>query len=234
MSLGAGCGSKHIERNVQLRIQHAESPDTREGDLNGHLADDEVRRVMEEQQAGFNNCFHQAPDSFISGRVELTFVVLATGRIQSVFVSKSSLGALPAEDCIVQTAKFLEFPPPAGGKARFAYPLDWNEPGARLSQPTDVAWGYQVLTEHREQFERCRAKHKFQTPFNLTVYVGRLGSVLNAGFDSGQPPDADFPSCVVDIVKGLRFPNPGSRVMRYHALVEHLPDELSPMNKDIE
>ena len=85
-----------------------------------------------------------------------------------------------------------------------------------------------------EQFERCRAKHDFQSPFNFTLYVGRLGSVLSAGFDSNVGPKDDFPSCVVDIVKGLRFPNPGARIVKYHALVEHLPDELTPMNKDID
>ncbi|MCK6569586.1 AgmX/PglI C-terminal domain-containing protein [Myxococcota bacterium] len=233
--LGA-CGAEKPrgERNVQYRIQHAESPDTRMADLHGHLADEEVRRVIEEQRAGFNNCFRQSPDAFISGNVELTFIVRETGRVADVFVSKSSLGALPAEDCLVQTARFLEFPAPHGGKARFAFPFEWNEPARRLSEPVPVDWGYAVLASNRERFERCRSKHDFQAPFNLLIYVGRLGTVLSAGFDSGLPPGNEFPSCVVDIVKGLRFPNPGNRIVRYRSLVEHLPDDLTPMNKDID
>lgn len=222
------------ERNVQFRIQHAESPDTRLSELNGHLADAEVRRVIEEQRGGFNNCFRQVQDSFVSGHVELTFVVRETGRVQDVFVAKSDLGALTAEDCLVQTAKFLEFPAPAGGKARFGFPFDWNEPGRRLSQPIEIQWAYPTLADKRELYERCRSKYGYQGPFNLTVYVGRLGAVLNAGYDSGTGPGVDFPSCVVDVTRGLRFPNPGNRVVKFRALVEHLPDELTPMNKDIE
>lgn len=235
-ALAAACGGSKPrgERNIQYKIQHSESPDTRQSDLNGRLADDEIRRVMEEQQGGFNNCFRQAPDAFISGHVELTFVVKATGRVEDVFVSQSDLGSLTAEDCLVQTAKFLEFPPPAGGRARFAYPFEWNEPGRRLSQPVEVQWGYSTLADHRELYERCRAKYDYQAPFNLTVYVGRLGSVLSAGYDSGSGPGVNFPSCVVDVTKGLRFPNPGNRIVKFHSLVEHLPDELSPMNKNIE
>lgn len=76
----------------------------------------------------------------------------------------------------MQTARFLEFPPPAGGRARFAYPFEWNEPGRRLSQPVEVQWGYSTLADYRELYERCRTKYDYQAPFNLTVYVGRLGS----------------------------------------------------------
>lgn len=93
--LAAACGASKPrgERNIQYKIEHAESPDTRQSDSNGRLADDEIRRVMEEQQGGFNNCFHQAPDAFISGHVELTFVVKATGRVEDVFVSQSDSSA---------------------------------------------------------------------------------------------------------------------------------------------
>ena len=142
----------------------------------------------------------------------------ATGRVEDVFVSRSNLGALKAEDCLVQTARYLEFPPPAGGKARFAYPFEWNEPGRRLSQPVEVAWGYSVLASNRELYERCRTKFNYQGPFNLTIYVGRLGSVLSAGYDSGTGPGIDFPSCVVDVTRGLRFPHPGNRIVKYKSL----------------
>lgn len=232
--VGCGADKPRGERNLQYKIQHSESPDTRASDLNGRLADDEIRRVMDEQQAAFNHCFRSAPDAFISGHVELTFVVTGAGRVDDVFVSKSNLGALKAEDCLVQTARYLEFPPPSGGKARFAFPFEWNEAGRRLSQPVEVAWGYSVLASHRELYERCRTKYKYDGPFNLTIYVGRLGAVLSSGYDSGTGPGVDFPSCVVDVTNGLRFSNPGNRIVKYKSLVEHLPDELSPMNKDVE
>lgn len=198
---------------------------TVQGDT-GTLDDDQVRAVMNQHMAGFRNCFHRAETgSYVSGNVLLNFVVGADGRVESVWVSRSDLGAWRIEDCLVATARYLEFPPPrGGGRARFAFPFAWNPAGARLSTPIEPAWGYPTLREHRAEIDACRRSHGFDGDFNLTVYVGRRGRVLAAGLDSDRAPGETFPACVVQLVEGLTFPDPGSRVVKYRVLVENVPE----------
>lgn len=227
-----GCGGPNKATTNPDLIRHAEAPDTREGDLTGTLSEEDIRRVFDEQADGFQNCFRQVGATFVSGEVQLTVTVKANGRVERAFVTRSDLGELTAEECLADTAGYLEFPPPAGGKARFAYPLRWNEPGRRLSSPTEVAWGYQVLAHNRQRFQDCRDRYTFRGPFTLTTYVGRMGLVLHAGYDGPVPAASEFPGCVVGLLKSLRFPNPGERVFKYRVTVEELNDDVVPMNRE--
>lgn len=192
----------------------------------GTMDEADVRNVMAANMAGFNNCFAKTAGSFVSGEVTLKFVVDGKGRVEQVSVDDSTLGSWPIEGCLVQTSRFLEFPPPMGaGRARFAYPMSWNDAGRRLSVPVDVTWGYEALRRHDDAIQECRKTHKYPDPFYLTVYVGRRGQVLSAGFHSKTVAPDTFPDCVVQSLDEMRFPDPGPRVAKYSALVENLPDQ---------
>lgn len=192
----------------------------------GTLAGDQVRKVIQQYQGGFNLCFEKSAGSFVSGDATLTFVVGRNGRVDSVWVSDADLGSWRIEDCLLSTAKHLEFPPPSGDdSARFAYPFTWNPAGARLSNPVDASFGYETLRAHRREIRRCREEWGFRGPFHLTIYVGRLGKVLSAGFHSSKPPREGFSACVVQLLDGVRFPDPGPQVVKFQALVEDLPTD---------
>jgi hypothetical protein len=236
LTLLACGGQTQRESNIQYKIQHAESPDTRQGEqLKGVLDEADVRRVFEEQRDGFVNCFKQgALESFVSGEVQLTVTVKANGRVEKAFVSRSDLGALKAEDCLLQQARYLEFPPPQNGRARFAYPLPWNPQGRRLSSLREPAYGYAVLARNRPVLDNCRTEYKYPGPYRLTLYIGQMGQVLNAGFDSPEGASDEFAACVVETARSLRFPSSGAVVARYEALMENLKDDLTPMNRDFD
>jgi hypothetical protein len=233
IACGGGGGQQTVRKPDPL--EHAPPPDSRleahddgmtvEG-TTGVLDDADVRAVIDSQMGGFRNCFQQQQSSsYVSGEVLLDFVVRADGRVDRVWVAQSDLGSWRVEDCLVTTAKYLEFPPPqGGGRARFAFPFAWNQAGARLSAPVEQAWGYPTLRAQREAIRACRKAHDFTGPFHLTVYVGRLGRVLAVGFDSATAPDELFPACVAQTVEGLTFPDPGQRTVKYRALVEDFPD----------
>ena len=192
----------------------------------GRLDHGQIASVIREQQAGFNNCFNRSAGSYVSGETQLRFVVAKDGRVEAVSIYRSNLGAWQVEDCLLETARFLVFPPPEGGnRAQFAYPFTWNMAGRRLSTPVDAGWGYATLRKNRNRFRKCRRVHPFAQPFNLTVYVGRQGQPLSVGYDSRENPPAGFAACVVQVVEELRFPNPGPRIVKYRALVENLPDD---------
>jgi len=231
-----GCGGPvKNERDIQFRVQHAESPDTRrEAPLKGSLDEDDIRRVFDEHAAGFNNCFRMSAASYVSGEVQLTVTVKPNGRVEGAFVSRSTLGAWKAEDCLLQQVRFLEFPVPQNGRARFAYPLQWNAEGQRLSTLREPAYGYATLARNRPVIDQCRETYGYQGPYTLTLYVGQMGQVLNAGFSSPDAPGDEFGACVVDVVQGLRFPSSGPVTARYVALMENLKDDLTPMNRDFD
>lgn len=193
--------------------------------LLGSLDDDQVFDVINQQMAGFNNCFGRSEGSFVSGEVQLSFVVAPTGRVSSVHVSESDLGSWKVEDCLVQTGSFLEFPrPEGGGPAKFIFPFTWNERARRLALPVNEAWGYATLRKHRDLIRGCRTTHGFDGPFHLTMYVGPRGNVLATGFHAKSAPSKNFPVCVVQTLAPVRFPDPGARTVKYRALVEDLPD----------
>ncbi len=191
----------------------------------GTLDDEEVSRVIEEQMAGFRNCFRHTAGTFVAGNVLLQFVVAPTGRVQTVWIAESDLGSWPVEDCLLQAARFLEFPRPSGGgPARFAFPFSWNERASRLSSPIGVEWGYEALRGKRVLFDACRERNRFKGAFHLTVYIGRKGQVLSAGFHADHPA-GDFAACAVTALNDVPFPNPGGRIVKYQTLMEDLPDE---------
>lgn len=205
------------------------APETDDGmavaGLLGTLNDDQVFVVMNEHMAGFNNCFTRAEGSFVAGEVQLSFVVAPNGRVDSVHVSESDLGSWKVEDCLVQTASFMEFPrPDGGGPAKFIFPFTWNEQARRLSKPVNEAWGYETLRANRKLVRDCRAAHRFDGPFHLTMYVGPRGNVLSVGFHAKRAPTKEFPACIVQAIGPITFPDPGSRTVKYRALVEDLPD----------
>lgn len=234
-ALGAACGTQPVKEKPV--VEHKPPPDAKEGvgggpddgmavsGLLGTLNDDQVFMVMNEHMAGFNNCFSRAEGSFVAGEVQLSFEVAPTGRVSSVHVSESDLGSWKVEDCLVQTASFLEFPrPDGGGPARFIFPFTWNEPARRLSKPVDETWGYETLRTNRALIRKCRETHRFEGPFHLTAYVGPRGTVLAVGFHAKRAPTKEFPACIVQAIEPIVFPDPGSRPVKYRALVEDLPD----------
>ena len=228
----AGCGPAPTRPDEPESFEHKPPPDDPKRNANdfaveglmGRISEFAVQSVIETHMAGINNCFKQVGGSYVSGEVQLSFEVGTDGRVKTVFVSQSSLGAFAVEDCLVQTTRFLEFPPPEGGPARFIYPFSWNEPGRRLSQPVEVSWGYATMRKHRDALRQCRTRHTFEGPFHVTLYAGARGRVLSAGFHTNLPPGDRFPACVYETLSTMAFPDPGAAIYKYSILVEDLPD----------
>ncbi len=221
--LCAACGGQAPEG--PRRHEHKVTPDGEgAGPVTGTLAPSRVRAVMAQHAAGFNNCFQRNAGSYVSGGVRLRFLVGARGRVEQVWVARSDLGSWAIEDCLVQSARYLEFPPPPGGRARFDFPFRWNEAGSRLAQHVDEGWGYPALRRERPAIERCRKRNAYDAPFRVTAYVGRKGQALSVGMHAELRPSERFVACAVHAVEAARFPDPGHRVVKYEALVEDLRD----------
>ncbi|MBU0552910.1 AgmX/PglI C-terminal domain-containing protein [Myxococcota bacterium] len=232
IALGCGPQVNEVEQG-----SHQPPPDSRLRDLGedkvddgmsvsgleGVLDEDVISTVITEHFDGFSYCFKKARAPYISGNVTLRFQVAQSGRVRQVHVERADLGSRVIEDCLLQTAKHLTFPKPRGdGDAYFLFPFDWNRRGRSLSQDEGQDWGYESMRASQGLIDACRDKHSFQAPFHLTIYVGRSGRLLSAGFHSKDYASEVFASCIVTALNEVQFPNPGDRVIKYHALLEKL------------
>lgn len=190
------------------------------------LAPHHVDAIFTEQQAGFRNCNDEKPGPYVSGTARLQFLLDERGRVDEVFVTESDIGSRAVEDCLVRTARFLEFPLPQGsGPARFVRAFPFNEAAHRVSRPMPESWGYTQIRARREEIRRCRRTYGYEGPFHLTTYVGGRGKVMSAGFHARQQTADDFADCVLAVVRDTQFPDAGSAIIKYRLLVELLPDD---------
>lgn len=226
-ALVVGCSGIQVEAPPRPGAIHQRSPDEA-FDPTGYsaLAPQHVDAIFAENAAGLDNCKRRAAGPFVSGVVRLQFVLDERGRTETVFVADSDVGSYKVEDCLLQTARFLEFPvPPDSGRTQFVRSIPINEAARRISLPQPESWGYTALRARRDAFRTCRTRYSYQGPFHLTLYVGGRGRVLSAGFHARNITPEGFAACVVQVAEETEFPGAGDRVVRYRALVELLADD---------
>ncbi|MEZ4434339.1 MAG: hypothetical protein R3F65_18195 [bacterium] len=224
MTLALGCSASP---NTPTGPIHQRPPDS-VLDPTGYaeLAPQHVDAIFAEQQAGFRNCNDAKPGPYVSGTARLQFLLDARGRVEEVFVTESDIGSRAVEDCLVRTARFLEFPlPPESGPARFVRAFPFNEAAHRVARPVPESWGYTQVRAEREAIRTCRRTYGYEGPFHLTAYIGGRGRVLSAGFHARQQTRDDFADCVLAVIREIRFPDAGSGVVKYRLLIELLPDD---------
>src|SRR5262249_19102317 len=122
--------------------------------LSGTLPEGEVDRVLAQHEAELLRCHAVArPPGYVGGALTVKLRVSRDGKVGRAQIEESSLGHWPTERCVLETVRTLRFPPPSGGEAEVAYPLnfparsraaDW--PPARL-EPT--------MARHLRELARC-------------------------------------------------------------------------------
>lgn len=221
------CSGIQVEEPPKPGAVHQRSPDEA-FDPTGYstLAPQHVDAIFAENAAGLDNCKRRAAGPFVSGIVRLQFVLDERGRTETVFVAESDVGSYKVEDCLLQTARFLEFPvPPGSGRSQFVRAIPINEAARRMTLPQPESWGYTALRARRDAFRGCRSRYGYQGPFHLTLYVGGRGGVLSAGFHARSATPEGFGACVVQVAEETTFPGAGDRIVRYRALIELLADD---------
>ena len=78
------------------------------------LTGDEIKAVVEQREEAIDKCYELAADS-PRGRLVLTLAIDSTGYVARAGIRNSTLGSVPVEDCLLDVAVEMEFPPPRGG-----------------------------------------------------------------------------------------------------------------------
>lgn len=118
---GTGTGSGYGSGAGGFRGRSASVPRIRTGeaDVRGSLSREVIRRVIRRHINEVRFCYEQElaqrPD--LAGRVTVSFIISATGAVQTASVANTTLNNARVEGCVAQAVRRWTFPAPDGGGA---------------------------------------------------------------------------------------------------------------------
>ncbi|MBX7191531.1 MAG: AgmX/PglI C-terminal domain-containing protein [Sandaracinaceae bacterium] len=118
---GTGSGSGYGSGAGGFRGRAASVPRIRTGeaDVRGSLSREVIRRVIRRHINEVRFCYEQElaqrPD--LAGRVTVSFIISATGAVQTASVANTTLNNARVEGCVAQAVRRWTFPAPDGGGA---------------------------------------------------------------------------------------------------------------------
>jgi len=108
---GSGAGGFHGRGSAVPHIR------TGEADVRGSLSREVIRRVIRRHINEVRFCYEQElaqrPD--LAGRITVSFIISATGAVQTASVMNTTLNNARVEGCVVQAVRRWTFPAPDGG-----------------------------------------------------------------------------------------------------------------------
>ena len=178
----------------------------------GSLDEGKVNQAFESLLPRFNDCLTQGSSrvEFIGGHVMFAVRIALDGAAKWAYLSESTLGDRETERCMLNVAKGARWPIPEEGEGQAKRALDFDpSPDVRSAVPWGADRVSKALAGARGKLGQCaqRAPGKY----NATVYVQTNGTPMAAGVappdERGEPAVVD---CMVDVIKSMRFPSPGS------------------------
>lgn len=185
----------------------------------GSIDDRAVSNTFQDLGSNFQACQTSALKriAFLSGRVKFFMRVGEDGKTKWTYVEESSLGDYDTERCMLDVIEGAQWPKPIGGDATVERDLTFDPGEAR--QPAD--WPSDKvaasLGKHKKELDKC-VEGASNAKFNVTAYVaphGKEGKVVAAGVATSSKEGAAQVKCIVDAIKTMKVPSPGS----YHAKV---------------
>ncbi len=91
----------------------------------GRLDKETVKKYIRKQLAGIKWCYQKAyqRNNKIEGKVTVSFIISATGKVIKSKIAASTLGDAALEKCIEMKVLRWRFPEPKGGIVKVRYPF---------------------------------------------------------------------------------------------------------------
>jgi TonB family protein len=197
--------------------------------LLGRLDQSEIQPVVEKSWDEVQRCYSSAAGKlrYVGGQVELRFRVNRDGTVKHVHVAKGVLGAWPVEKCVLGIARAMSFPRPRGGEAVFTFPIEFPARGRAVAMEDVQVRG--EVEPHLEELSECREiapdddqpAGPLPDRIDVTLYVGRGGTVTSAGFSSeGEAPiPFGWADCAYDQVVTWKLTDPRGTIWKATASV---------------
>jgi hypothetical protein len=178
----------------------------------GSLDEGKVDATFNKLMPQFGGCLSQASSrvEFIGGHVKFFVRISLDGMAKWAYLSESTIGDRDAERCMLTAAKAARWPPPLEGEGQAQKAFDFDpSPDVRDAVP----WGsdriVKALSGARAKLGQCTRGAPGR--YKATVYVQTDGTALSAGI---APPsergEVNAVDCIVDVIKSMKFPSPGS------------------------
>lgn len=214
----AGCGGGQPQ--VDAPVGEGEPEPERKsggGNLNvsseiGAMDEGRTQEVFEKAAPKVTRCFEQGLRRvpYLGGEIRIAVRVTEAGTTRWIYAKDSTLGDRQTEACMLEALKGVAWPKPQGGEglAENGYTF---EPSPDERPP--VSWSPDALgkpwQEALPRLTDCR-KEAGTGALKATMYVDPDGKVVSAGVSGADDRAEAAASCVVDALREVTFPSPGS------------------------
>jgi len=183
----------------------------------GTVDDRAVARIVDRLMPDMQKCQTQSLKriEYLSGDFRFYLRLGADGKTKWSYLEDSSLGDRETEQCVLGVLNDAQWPKPEGGpqaEVRSSSSFGFDPP-PNARQPT--MWPSDKITvtlgKHMKEIEKCTSGSNAK--FTVTAYVepsGKEGKVLAVGVATSSQEGAEKVDCLVDAIKKLKMPSPGS------------------------
>jgi len=147
---------------------------------------------------------------FISGHVKFFVRITMDGSAKWAYLPECTIGDRETERCMLGVVKSARWPTPVEGEGQAQKAFDFDPaPDVRDAVPWGADRVAKTLASARAKLSQCA--QGVPGRYRATVYVHTNGTALAAGV---SPPDergeGAAVDCMVDVIRALKFPSPGS------------------------
>jgi hypothetical protein len=180
----------------------------------GSIDDRAVSNTFDDLTTQFETCQRSGLKhiAYLSGGVKFFMRVGEDGKTKWTYLEESSLGDYDTERCMLDVIENAQWPKPIGGDATVERDLTFNPTDAR--QPAD--WSPDrvaaAIGKHKKDLDKC-VDAAPSSKFSVTAYVephGKEGKVAAVGVSTNNKEGQAQAKCVVDAVRTIKMPSPGS------------------------
>ncbi|HEY8077601.1 MAG TPA: AgmX/PglI C-terminal domain-containing protein [Labilithrix sp.] len=213
----------------------------------GSIDERAVEKTFDDLSSKLTDCQAQGRSrvEYLAGDVKVYLRIDPAGRVKYGWFEDSSLGDRETERCLMDVFQRTSWPKPVGGEADVRHGFGFDPAGER---PPSNAWGPEkivsALDDHKDvkkDVQKCKSGVKGD--FKLTAYVVHDDAPpKKAAASAKKKPDkhekdkhggkfqaigvaapgkegADKVDCVVDALRSLELPDPGSYAVKVQFLL---------------
>jgi hypothetical protein len=188
----------------------------------GGLDETKVKQVFQSSAAKLSACYDRGAERlpYLAGDVSFRLRITRAGGVRWAHVKDSSLGDRVTEECMLAILKSAAWPRPEGGEGLAENSFTF-EPGSEERPP--VAWSPEQLGKPFRKAKGALAKCRSGAgtgPMKATLYVDTDGKASAVGVATADERGDAAVSCVIDTLKSLTFPSPGSYASKVSVTID--------------
>jgi hypothetical protein len=191
----------------------------------GSMDEAKVKQTFEQVSGKLSACFNRGTQrlAYLAGDVRFVVRVGRDGSSRWAYAKDSTLGDRETEACMLEVLKAATWPKPEGGEGLAENSFSF-EPGGDERPP--VEWSPRELGAPyrgaKADLDRCR-KQSGTKSIKATMYVETDGKPSAVGVSSADERGEAAASCVVDALRAIKFPSPGSYAAKVSVTIEEPP-----------